>query len=526
MVNVKVIYKNTFRRFAISECSSWSEIESKIRALFSIIPKTEISLSYVDEDDDVITLSTDMEFREILSRKAGGTIKFNLTIVETNDISADQLITNSQQVINESSGGESDCTNVSSKWLMERAVGVTQLENTSNSEVSAMLDCSEYTNNITMKISTILDSTEMQIDGPSVSDTSTEQFSTSASGRDIVIEYDDLYVTEKEDESQTLEISTQQQNDNDSLYYDHLEKFHSLVEQSRDVLIKHPQILETVNQIMGEIIRTIPANAENFSQWLNSFKITNTYNSRDDKQDAASGESTLFLNSPPSLPPISSFVDFTTFGTPGGFSPHNPPRSLSPINDPRTKVSSDGSHSIISTSASTFNSRNLINTNVQIGSNGRGYINITTTNLLPHNNNPFDSPSALNDSFFGFNFNPILPQNKTESIPGIRTTTEITTDVSSANPFDIVHFHEHTSDNTDAPDFAESMTVTPVSVNSEITPCEIDNDQLLNEKKVTLVSMGFVDEKENEDLLRECDGKLEAVIDRLLSVDRDEMHLM
>ncbi|CAG8697219.1 9161_t:CDS:1 [Racocetra persica] len=81
MANVKVLYGSIIRRFTIPNDTSWSFFESQIRSLFQMPPKTPISLSYTDEDGDIITLSSDLELQEILSDQTlfGSSVKFVLS---------------------------------------------------------------------------------------------------------------------------------------------------------------------------------------------------------------------------------------------------------------------------------------------------------------------------------------------------------------------------------------------------------------------------------------------------------------
>src|SRR2546423_11177485 len=64
MANIKVGYRGTLRRFTVSTNIRWAELEAKLRTLFSIPSSIPISLSYTDEEGDLITLSTDLELQE------------------------------------------------------------------------------------------------------------------------------------------------------------------------------------------------------------------------------------------------------------------------------------------------------------------------------------------------------------------------------------------------------------------------------------------------------------------------------
>ncbi|RIB18424.1 hypothetical protein C2G38_2245785 [Gigaspora rosea] len=78
MASVKVLHGSIVRRFTVPNDITWSSFESQIRSLFQISSQTPISLSYTDEDGDIITLSSDLELQEILTDQEffGSSVKF------------------------------------------------------------------------------------------------------------------------------------------------------------------------------------------------------------------------------------------------------------------------------------------------------------------------------------------------------------------------------------------------------------------------------------------------------------------
>src|SRR2546429_8279922 len=87
MASIKVSYGQTSRKFTIPSNTTWTEFESQLHDLFNIPNETTISISYIDEDEDVITLSTDSELQQVLSDQElfGSNVKFNVYTSENPD---------------------------------------------------------------------------------------------------------------------------------------------------------------------------------------------------------------------------------------------------------------------------------------------------------------------------------------------------------------------------------------------------------------------------------------------------------
>jgi hypothetical protein len=79
MVNIKVTYESTSRRLNIFSTTTWSELENQFHNLFNIPKEIPITVTYTDEEGDVITLSSDLELQEVLSYSSNNTVKFVLT---------------------------------------------------------------------------------------------------------------------------------------------------------------------------------------------------------------------------------------------------------------------------------------------------------------------------------------------------------------------------------------------------------------------------------------------------------------
>ncbi|PKC10156.1 hypothetical protein RhiirA5_355867, partial [Rhizophagus irregularis] len=87
MASIKVTFGQTSRKFTIPSNTTWSQFESQLHDLFNIPSDTSFSISYIDEDGDVITLSTDTELQQILSDQEsfGTNVKFNIYTSENSD---------------------------------------------------------------------------------------------------------------------------------------------------------------------------------------------------------------------------------------------------------------------------------------------------------------------------------------------------------------------------------------------------------------------------------------------------------
>ncbi|CAG8521142.1 7404_t:CDS:2 [Paraglomus occultum] len=78
MSTIKVTYNATIRKLTLPLTVTWIELSAQLRHLFSIPLNIPIGLSYSDEDGDVITLSSDVELRDVLESSKGSTMSFVL----------------------------------------------------------------------------------------------------------------------------------------------------------------------------------------------------------------------------------------------------------------------------------------------------------------------------------------------------------------------------------------------------------------------------------------------------------------
>jgi hypothetical protein len=110
MASIKVTYNSISRRFNITS-PNWVELESKLRTLYNIPTTSSLIVSYKDEDGDVITLSSDLELKEILAQQSSGRpIKLILSTVNNSEnlVSEDE---NDNDVVNNESSNVEDNNN-------------------------------------------------------------------------------------------------------------------------------------------------------------------------------------------------------------------------------------------------------------------------------------------------------------------------------------------------------------------------------------------------------------------------------
>ena len=63
---VKIHFNNEIRRFSLAQNASWADLRARIVELFPSFRNSSFVLSYTDEENDQITISTDEEVRDVL----------------------------------------------------------------------------------------------------------------------------------------------------------------------------------------------------------------------------------------------------------------------------------------------------------------------------------------------------------------------------------------------------------------------------------------------------------------------------
>ncbi|RIA82629.1 hypothetical protein C1645_788003 [Glomus cerebriforme] len=288
MTSIKVIYQSTVRRFSVPNTITWLDLESKLRELFSLPSTFKFSLSYTDEEGDVITLSTDLELQEFLSSQS--TLKFTLTPEKHQPFVVDTFSGNTS---------ENDFVSVEKEKLIP-------------DNVSEKLD----------KHVTVMDAADEPSFKPTIPSISKgkqkEESSAESSNK----------------QQQEEQPSPNNNNEQRAPFIDLAEQFQGLLDQFKDVFSKNPQLIEQANNVMDQILRNVPVDIDQWAQWLNTFRSddnTSTTNAQGDETNNSREQQQQFPSffPPPNVllsnPWIQQMVqdvcagNFENFARPTGF---------------------------------------------------------------------------------------------------------------------------------------------------------------------------------------------------------------
>jgi len=87
MVIIKLAYNSILRRFEVPETITWAEFEVKIRDLYGL-GSQPLTVSYIDEDGDIISFNTDYELKTILALASAGGKPLKLELTDDNPAAA------------------------------------------------------------------------------------------------------------------------------------------------------------------------------------------------------------------------------------------------------------------------------------------------------------------------------------------------------------------------------------------------------------------------------------------------------
>jgi hypothetical protein len=223
MKSIKVTYQSTVRRFPVPDTITWLDLESKLRELFSLPSTLKFSLSYTDDEGDVISLSTDLELQELLS---------------SNSILKFALVPNNQQPL----------------------VVNTFSSNTSENDFVTVEKEKPIPVNITEKIdiSDVADEPSFKPTIPSISKGKQKEESPAESSTN----------KHQQEENQPSSDNNEQR----APFIDIAEQFQKLIDQFNDVFSKNPQLVEQANIVMDQILQNIPVDINQWAQWLNDYR--------------------------------------------------------------------------------------------------------------------------------------------------------------------------------------------------------------------------------------------------------------
>ncbi|CAG8475353.1 4642_t:CDS:2 [Ambispora leptoticha] len=296
MTSIKVTYQSTLRRFSLSS-ASWADLENKLRSLYSIPVTTPIQLSYTDDDGDVITLSSDLELEEVLSLQAQGTTyKFTLNTLPTSTpnsstSSLGQESNGETWVMTERQREESVETVASDNETSDIRQGIQgiQIEDNATNNPFLQSSQSQQIEPKVMRQESVLQnpSPEPESRPPSyyhvnIADESDEVMldSTSSKGKQKE-NVGETSASASASDSSTSNKNNEQRQDDRSPVMELAEQFQNLLDQFQDVLVQKPEIIETVNGIMDQILHAIPVDIEIWAEWLASHRP------REQQQDRA-----------------------------------------------------------------------------------------------------------------------------------------------------------------------------------------------------------------------------------------------
>ncbi|CAG8785793.1 1823_t:CDS:2, partial [Acaulospora morrowiae] len=101
--SLKITHLTSVHKLIVPLTIKWADLEEQIRNIFSIPSDTPFLLRYRDEDGDLITLNSDLEFEQVLC--TGARVKFLLTLpqdeVDQPDTDWDMSSTSSFDTISE-----------------------------------------------------------------------------------------------------------------------------------------------------------------------------------------------------------------------------------------------------------------------------------------------------------------------------------------------------------------------------------------------------------------------------------------
>ncbi|CAG8499678.1 1560_t:CDS:1 [Paraglomus brasilianum] len=229
---------NKQTKHVIAESTTWSDLSSKLRMLFSIPSSKMIIVSYINKDGDAIALSNDSDLRELASHE-GSTVKLTL-----------------------STGSEKDDSSGDESWIVEESkFGENPFSDTEGSD-KARLNAKS-----------------------SIEHTEFPPLTSPPSYRSVTLtdekDEDELDSTtrsvnkgKEKDDSPTRTLSDNPHPENTSRppFMDLVEQFQNILDQFKDVFDRNPQLIDSVNVVMDRILAGSFVDVQDYTDWLESFR--------------------------------------------------------------------------------------------------------------------------------------------------------------------------------------------------------------------------------------------------------------
>jgi len=232
MSSIKIIHNNTARRLTVNENTQWNEIAERLSNLFQLHPSASIVLSYIDSDNDTITLSTTTELQEALAQ---GVTRFNATIGGSDSTSDDWVVP----------GAETPRT-------IESAFESLYVAETVHPKVT------ESTEEATIQASPYQTTIEDTEDLPKYNEEAEKPKLDKGKQKD-----------ETGESSRAGSTHSAKEGEGAFSFEGIQEQLQKLCEEFKDVIEQNPQLLETANTLMEQLVQNIPVDIDIFATLLN-----------------------------------------------------------------------------------------------------------------------------------------------------------------------------------------------------------------------------------------------------------------
>ncbi|OZJ04678.1 hypothetical protein BZG36_02549 [Bifiguratus adelaidae] len=311
------------RRITLHENVTWSDFEDKVRAIFHLPSSTVFSVYYRDEDNDMITLSTDMELHDLVRQRRSQSETLCLLIsldanapqesmeawvMQTTPDIYPSLTDPATETVNETQQGlDSNAPTPFATDALEDDEAKEDDEQRREMEqehAQVANEMRELDEDIPHYAGDESPMPDVKTSHASYPDPPEEAAGTSEGG---------ARPNEKDEGERTSDRPTS--------FDDVMTQLQRIVEQAREIFERNPQLMQSVNAMVEQIKHNIPVNLEVFQQWLNQFK--HDLNGPHATQFRFGGRTFSFAASSHDSEATPSYEDATSpdFTIPGAFPP-------------------------------------------------------------------------------------------------------------------------------------------------------------------------------------------------------------